>query len=353
MNIHKFLLLFSVWLLPFPLTATAQPPKPVVPPASQSLRLDVVVDTRSGQPVPNLRQLDFTVLDNKTPQPIRSFRVVTPAQEPLRVILLLDAVNTRYDLVAQMRQEIDAFLKGNGGTLALPTTIAVLTDQGTQIESQFSTNGVALSEDLDRHRISLREITRASEWSGEERFQISLTAFNQLIDFTATLPGRKIVLWISPGWPLISGPGFYFTTKQEQELFSTIVSFSTRLRDNDVTLYNINPVGVVESLERTDFYQSFLKGVTNPGDVQPGRLGVQVLAVQSGGLVIESSNDLTGMIRKCLADTSSWYEITFDRPLSEKPNEYHHIEIKLDQSDLIARTRDGYYANPTFVPQRQ
>jgi hypothetical protein len=36
-------------------------------------------------------------------------------------------------------------------------------------------------------------------------------------------------------------------------------------------------------------------------------------------------------------------------PPSEKPNDYHHIEVRLDRRDLIARTRDGYYANPQFI----
>lgn len=325
---------------------------PAVPSSPHAIRLDVVVDTKSGQPVPNLHQQDFTLLDNKTPLPIRSFRVVTPAQEPVRVILVLDAVNTPFHEIAYVRQQIETFLKSNGGTLAQPTAIAILSDHGVQIQNKFSTNGVAMSDDLDRQQIGLREIQRDSQWSGEDRFQLCLTAYNQLIDSAATLPGRKIAVWISPGWPLISGPQVSLSAKQEQELFSTIISFSTRLRDADMTVYNINPVGVMESLERTDYYQVFLKGVAKPSDVMPGNLGVQVLAVQSGGLASESDSDVTGMIRKCLADVGSWYEITFDPPPSEKPNEYHHIEIKLDQRDVTARTRDGYYANPTFIPQR-
>jgi len=333
------------------LSTPAQAPA-IVPLTPQPIRLNVVVDTKSGQAVANLHRQDFTLFDNKTPRPIQSFRVLTPAQEPVRVILLLDAVNTPYQMAAYMRQQIEAFLKGNGGALAQPTTIAVLTDQGTQIESRFSTDGAALSQDLDQHAIGLRDITRNSEWSGDERFQICVTAFNQLIDFASSLPGRKIVLWISPGWPLISGPRIYLTAKQEHDLFSAVVSFSTRLRSADVTLYNINPIGADESLDRADFYESFLKGVAKPNDVMPGNLGVQVIAVQSGGLAFESDSDVAGVIRKCLADVSSWYEITFDPPPSEKPNEYHHIEIKLDQRDLIARTRDGYYSNPTNIPQR-
>ncbi len=317
------------------------------PAPTTGVTLNVVVNTKNGQPVPNLRQQDFTVLDNKKPRPITSFRVVGPADVPVHVILVLDAVNTPFSLVAYMRDGVENFLKANEGTLAHPTSIAVLTDQGIQIENTFSTNGLALSDGLAHHEIGLRQINRSSEWSGDERLQICLNAFNQLLNFAGTLPGRKIAIWISPGWPLVSGPQIYLTEKQEEQIFSAVIGFSTQMRSANVTLYNINPVGVGESLARADYYEAFLKGVSKVNEVQPGNLGVQVIALQSGGLATQSNSDVTGMIRKCLTDVDSWYEIGFDPPPPDKPNEYHHLELKVDQRDAVVRTRDGYYSNPT------
>jgi hypothetical protein len=63
-------------------------------------------------------------------------------------------------------------------------------------------------------------------------------------------------------------------------------------------------------------------------------------------LALEFSSDVTGMLERCLADAESWYEITFDAAVPEQPNEYHHIEIKLNKPGLSTRTRDGYYAQP-------
>ena len=57
------------------------------------------------------------------------------------------------------------------------------------------------------------------------------------------------------------------------------------------------------------------------------------------------------MIQNASLDADSWYEISFDPPPADKPNEYHHIEVKLAQPGLVARTRNGYYSNPTaFEP---
>lgn len=350
MTAQQIACILCVTLLPGLSAARAQQRGSAGSAPSHAIQLDVVVDAKSGQPVGNLTQQDFTILDNKHPLPIVSFKAMNGAAEPVEVILFIDAVNTPFQLDAYMREGIKKFLLENEGKLAYPTAIAILGDRGAQINNGFSTNGIVLDDALAHQSIELREINRDAQWGGDERLQISLTAFQQLLAYTSTLPGRKMILWVSPGWPLISGPQVYLTPNQERQIFDTIVSYSTQMRQNNVTLYNINPIGAQESFAFTNYYQSFLNGVAKPGDVMPGNLGVQVLAVQSGGLAIESNSDVTGNIQRCLADLQAWYEITLNPPPGDKPNEYHHIVVKVNQRGLVARTRDGYYSNPTTAP---
>jgi VWFA-related protein len=340
-----------VSLLPAALPVGAQQSLPAIaPPApsssSQRIRLDVVVNTKTGQPVTSLRQQDFTILDNKSPRPITSFKVASAKKEPVTVIVLVDAVNIPIELVSDMRNQTEKFLKANEGKLAHPTTIAVLTDDGIQLNNSFSMDGNALSDALEHHLIGLRQITRSSQWSGIDRLTICLKALHQITAVASALPGRKIILWISPGWPLLSGPDVDLDSKQRQQIFSEVVFFSSQLRQGDITLYNVNPVGVSESLFNANYYQTFLKGVAKTDDAQFASLSIQVLSVQTGGLTFESDNDVARMIERCLADADFWYEVSFDPSPADKPNEYHHIEVRLDQPGLIARTRDGYYANP-------
>jgi hypothetical protein len=40
------------------------------------------------------------------------------------------------------------------------------------------------------------------------------------------------------------------------------------------------------------------------------------------------------------------YEITYDAPTAERPDEYHRVEVKVDQPHLKIKTRKGYYALP-------
>ena len=309
----------------------------------------MVVETKSGQAATTLQQQDFTVLDNKSPRPITSFREVTPSDEPVEVILYLDAVNTPYELLAQIRNGADKFLKEKEGVLAHPTTFAVLTDDGPQMENRFSTNGMELSDDLERRQIGLRKITRGTDWSDIDRFEIGIKAIHQLVAFAANLPGRKIVVFISPGFPLLSGPTAQITPKQHRNIFGDAIFLSTQLRQNNISFYDINPIGVAEPMYTANYYQTFLKGIAKPDDAQFASLSPQVLSVQSGGLTLNSSNDLAGMIQGCLRDADSWYRIAFDPLPSEKPNEYHHVEIRVDRPGVVVRTRDGYYANPTPV----
>jgi VWFA-related protein len=355
MSVQRFVCTF-IWLMALgPLAVPAQTDQPAQPAAAtspQTIHLDVVVGSKSRQPVGNLSQKDFTVLDNKTARPITTFKTLTSADDPVSVIVLIDAVDMSYQTVAYTRDGTQRFLKSNEGQLANPTALAVLTDQGLQLDNSFSTDGNALNDALAHRQIGLREITRNSEWSGPDRLQICMKALHQLIGVSASVPGRKVVLWISPGWPLISGPHVYLDAKQEEQIFSEIVNLSTQLRENGVTLYNINPVGVQESLQREDLYEAFLKGVSKPSQVQLGNLAIQVLAIQSGGLALEGSTDIAGMIQQSLNDMKSWYEIGFEPLPADKSNEYHHIEIKLDQPGLVARTRDGYYANPVAIQPR-
>ena len=354
LTVPRFLCLTFALLLAATLASPAQQPPsgfpmPAVQPPSRTLDLDVVVTAKSGQPVLGLNQQDFTILDNKSPRPITSFSVATPADHPVKVILFIDAVNIPYSTLAFVRNGVDKFLRANDAKLAYSTAIAILTDNGAEIGNAFTTDGNVLADSLQHQSIGIRQITRSSQWGGSERLQICLNAFHQLVDYASTLPGRKVVLWISSGWPLLSGPNFSITAKQQEQIFDNIVYFSSRMRQAGIALYNINPLGASESLVEASYYQGFLKGVSKPGEVQYGNLGLQVLALHSGGLALESSNDVTGLIQECVAENRSWYRIGFDPTPADKPNEYHHIEVKLDQHGLTARTRDGYYANPTPV----
>lgn len=319
--------------------------------STRALHLNVAVTEKSGAPVAGLAQQDFTLADNNASVPITSFRAATIASEPVHVLLVLDAVNTRFSEVAYEQNQLQKFLKSNGGKLAYPTNIAVITDTGVQSEQTFTTDGNSLSASLDHYSAGLRDIRRDTGiYGADERLDLSLNAIHQLTTYAATQPGRKILIWLSPGWPLLSGPGIELTGKQQKQIFANIMSFSTQLREANVTLYSVNPLGAEEGVLRANYYQEFVKGISSPGKVDLGDLALPVLALQSGGLALQGSTDVADSLRKCFRDLQSWYEIDFDPPPAEASESYHHVDLKVDRPGLVVRTRDGYY---TQMPELQ
>jgi VWFA-related protein len=327
--------------------AAQQGNSPTAP--STGVLLDVVVTQKSGGPVSGLEQQDFTVVDNKAPQTITSFKAVDGRQAPTEVIVVLDAVNIGYQDVAFQRQQVEKFLKADGGHLAYPTTIAVMTDKGPQVQQGFSTDGNQMSAALEQSSIGLRVIPQSTGiYGAEERLDISLGGLRQLVAGASAEPGRKIILWVSPGWPLLSGVAIQeqVTAKQEQQLFEDIIKFSRQLVDARVTLYSIDPLGTADVGMRTNYWQGFLKPVTKWTQAQRGNLALEVLATHSGGMALNSSNDLTAQLQKCVADLGAYYEIAYDPAQGDQPHQYHQIEVKVGKPGLKARTLEGYYAQP-------
>ena len=330
------------------IVVSAQQQTPVLERANGAITLDVVVTPKSGPPVSGLQQQDFTLLDNKAAQTITSFQAVDGRQAPIEVILVVDAVNTGEQSVAYEREQIEKFLRTDGGHLAYPTALAVFTDTGTKVQEGFSTDGNALSTSLEQYTVGLRFLNRSSGFYGaDERFQLSLNALHELAVREAARPGRKIILWVSPGWPLLSGPNVELSSKQQESLFADIVSISDVLRQGRITLYSIDPLGTADAASsRTFYWKSFLKGISKPSQVLPGNLGLEVIATQSGGVALSSSNDVAQLLRQGLEDAAAYYEITFDPPLGDQKHAYHQLEVRIDKPGLTARTRLGYYSQP-------
>jgi VWFA-related protein len=330
--------------------ASAQEPRSPTQPGTSVINLDVVVTPKSGPPVSGLQQHDFTVLDNKVPQTIISFQAFREREAPIEIVLVVDDVNTGLEHIALERSEIDKFLRTDGGQLAHPIALAFLTDAGIKVQDDFSSDGNAISAALDQYTLGLHNILRSGGiYSAIERFQVSLKALFQLGTREAARPGRKIILWISPGWPLLSGPGAeeQMDSKQQQEIFNNVVSLSALLRQGRITLYSIDPLGTADFGGRAFRWEAFVKGISKPGQTDWGDLALQVIATQSGGLALTGSNDITASLKQCLADTHAYYEISFAPPVDQTGDEYHHLEIHVADRKLTARTRQGYYTQPS------
>ena len=342
-----FYLSFAVW-------AYAQqpaPPAPDQPSATSSsaegrVHLNIAVTDKSGRLVSGLELQDFLLKDNNVPQKIVSFRAVdSPTADPsAQVILLLDAVNLDAPAAKRTRDEMAKFLRKNGGHLAHPVSVFLLTDEGAKVLLQASVDGNALAAQLEQTESGFRALGRGAGQYGEiERFESSVKWMAKIANAESKRPGRKLLLWTGPGWPLLDRPDMNPRDKGQQQMFNEIVNLSTTLREAQITVYS---VAVGEPEPGTYLYEGFLKPVKTVGKANPSELGLKVLAVQTGGRVMSPNNDLAGQISRCVQDIDSYYAITFDPPRADGANQYHDLKVEIGKPGLTARTNTGYYNQP-------
>lgn len=317
--------------------------------AARRIHLNVVVTDAAGQPVSGLGQADFSVLDNDATQPIQSFQALDgfTTEPPTEIVLVLDTMNTSFQQMAEVRQGTEKFLRQNGGHLALPISVVFLTDTGVKT-NQTTLDGNALASDVEKLPAPVHVINEAQGFDGLMlRFGRSVDALSQITKYEATKPGKKLVIWISNGWPLLSSARYHMDPKNQSSFFHSIVDLSTNLREARVTLYGVIPLDLNNGSEATAYmYQNFMKGIENAQEAQAGNLSLQVLAEQSGGLAVGPTGDIDEGIARCVADAKSYYEVTFDSAPANRVDVYHALSVKLDKPGLTARTNMGYYAQP-------
>jgi VWFA-related protein len=320
------------------------------------ITLDVVVTDKAGVPQRGLKQQDFTLYDNHQPRALTSFRAVdvaagTPAPY-IEVVLVIDAINADPFKTTMERDGIKNFLQSNGGKLAQPVSLVLVSDSPTQMRSKASTDGNALAAQLDQYETGLRTVNRSQGMYGvAERFEMSMKALSSLASFEAAKQGRKLVLWISPGWPTLQNAARDITKQDQQHIFHSIVSLSAQLRDDHIELYNVETRGLAgTNLTQLFGYEQFVEGVKSVNQAYPPALSLQVLAVQTGGLVLNRSNDLPSAIgaeiARSASDAGVFYVLSFAPDSADRANEYHALEVKVAKPGLTVRTRTGYYAQP-------
>jgi VWFA-related protein len=316
---------------------------------SSGIHLTVVVTDKSGTPVSGLDLPNFTLLDNDQPAKILSFHAFNGsaggATAPVKVILLFDTVNTRFDAVSYTRQQVDLFLRQNGGRLRVPVLVYWLTNDGVEAQGEPTLDGNALAAQVDAYEGRLRSITRsAGAYGAIERFQFSTKMLDQIVRSEAAKPGRKLLIWAGPGWPLLDAPGIDISNRTQRALFGEIVQLSTLMREAHLNLYSIS-----EGMPgpETFLYQSFLKGVRKVQQANLPNLSLKVLAVQSGGSVLPPTNDLRESINTCLRDAAPFYTLSFEPAPADRPDEYHEVKVRVGMPGLTARTNTGYYGQPS------
>ena len=347
-------------------TAAGAKPTPRVSDSVQGLiNLDVVVTDNLGTPISNLGLEDFALLDNGQPQRIISFHEshgISPKPDPpVRVILLIDTIKMPFDLAAFEREEVEKFLRRNGGHLGQPVSIFGLSDTGFWTLAQASGDGNALAAEIASDKVVfIRRRELLGNGTGEfidsdNEVPPGLKALKALGDIATAerrRPGKKLLLWVGPGWGIGSAREFEpkKTRDPKQDAFDTIYWFSNLLREARISLFSFT-VGQTDPETRSDLYLRFINGVESAQEASLKNLDRKVLAVQSGGRVLGPGNDLVSQIDDCIQEGRAFYTLSFNPSHADRPAEYHSLQVQIGQPGLTARTNTGYYDQPFYSDQ--
>src|SRR5664279_5602762 len=188
--------------------------------------LDVTVTDKAGKLVDNLTQKDFTVLEDKVPQSIRSFEPPSahalPGSTPEKpanlvhsaadlpkignapvTILVLDELNTRFEDMSYGRNQLVKYLQTEGAVLAQPT--ALLYDGNTKFVElhDYTQDRDALLYDVKHHMPEYPSKLMAGKQgpAAVERMVQTLASLEQLAQASGGTPGRKNLVWVGVGFP--------------------------------------------------------------------------------------------------------------------------------------------------------
>ena len=307
--------------------------------------IDLVVEDSAENPVSDLEPGDFTLLDNGQQAKIRTLHNSLATSEALpELIFVLDAVNLSPQQLAQTESAIVHFLLRNGGREEAACFLYRLTRDGLFSSSELTRDGNLLAKEVEQHK-SPRTVWRSAQndeadllrsWQGiSQPNSLSLRALGSIAIDQREIAGRKVVVWIGPGWPVNGG----------NRSFDVATELSTRLREARIMLDNVNvrpdPVWPFN-------YHDYLEAPQSQRDMEPVKLALQVIATHTGGMVLASSGDLDRDIERCVGAERSFYTLTFNPPHTYQMDEFHNLRLQVDRPALTVRALMGYYNEPVY-----
>jgi VWFA-related protein len=307
------------------------------------IRLDVAVTDAAGAPVAGLGEQDFQLLDEGRPQKLVSFAAsdsgVDAAGFRTSILLVIDAVNSGAE-VALLREDAEQFLRQNGGHLAYPVTVLVLTDTAYHVLGRSSLDGNALAQAVHDFKPDVPVAHSAAE-NVVHRYQVSLRAISIIADREVDVPGRKMMIWMGPGWPILPESQSQYDTRVHALNFDALAMLTNHLREGRVAVCSAGGGGEL-------VVRDFLRPVKAEWDVSPGNLALQVIALHSGGgaLGLAKHGRWVELVNGCMKQVGAFYSLSFDRPASAKVFAYHALKVTVDKPGLTVRTNAGYYSEP-------
>jgi VWFA-related protein len=277
---------------------------------------------------------------------------------------------------ADFAQVANAVLNATPNVMSIEVTTSGSPASGGSVKASMSVTGgglnpqavngadVATGAAANRQRGDLADQRRQfGAIEGMRQMEQLLAMIRQL----GTLPGRKSVLFLSPGLATVGDP----------DLFKSMLDKANKA---DVTVYAIDVNGLNPSIDQSQASSTALKYASSVSSSQSSTGGnakqnmekmregdavvdavrttdtqaaLRALSEGTGGFLIGSTNDLRKSFQRVLDEVDTHYEIIY-HPTSDKyDGRLRSIDLKTSRGDLNLESRTGYFALPAFGPTTQ
>jgi VWFA-related protein len=184
----------------------------------------------------------------------------------------------------------------------------------------------------------------------------SIEALKNMVTSLAGLPGRKAVMYVSDGVPMIAGQDMFYAVHQKfpdssslTETFQFDASrrfneLTNQANANRVTFYAVDAGGLrtyssfsAESEGSSLNQGGFLDSIQISNMQSP----LQAMARETGGQVVLNANNPLPQLQRIAADFGTFYSLGYT-PTHSGDGRYYKIEVKTKRKGLQVRHREGY-----------
>ena len=336
----------GVWLAMTAAFAQQIPPLgsgDVIRSTTRLVQVQVVASDATGNAVSDLRRGDFELRDNGKPQPITLFvanrgAAATTSAAPVAdavdaspgyAMILLDWVNTKYTEQLFARDNALKYLKNSQPR----QRVAIyLLDHDPGLLLDFTDDRAELlkvveSVELEPDPAVAGRLTAEEQlFNTNRRVENSAQALKTIADQLAHVPGRKSLLWISSGFPLMAGGSTGRAARPPELVYvHELEAILAGLNSSDVAVYAIDACGLA------------VRACGNRGSMLE-------LSSRTGGTAFTDRNDLDEGMRLALDDLDFSYTLGFHAPEDGEPG-LHSIQLRINRPGVRLRYRETYRLN--------
>jgi VWFA-related protein len=348
-------------------TQPAQPQNPAQPAnspytlriAARLVVLDMVVVDGKGAIVKDLKKSDFHVEEAGEPQTILNFEVAgahTPKPDitinstadldrlapnaPVDIILL-DEFNTRFEDMAFARYSLKKYLDKQPDKLVTPTMLIAVDLRHFTVLHDYTQNKEEILSALKHHFVAYPWQLHQYTWV-PERYNTAFITLRRTAQAVMGHPGHKNMIWIGRGFPPMHRMGTGWSLDTENRVHNSVQECVNVLRDARVTLYTIDPAGVM--VNPAEYGGDYFGGSTIAADPFGGNYEFNRMAKATGGRTLYGRNDVDKEVQTAIQDGANFYSLTY-RPTNTTmdPQKFRRIKVTLDRPGLKVITREGYY----------